>query len=318
MIMLEVRSMGMKTLQKALGDRLLLDVPLARYTAARLGGPADALVTVQSLEDLVEVIELVWQYEFPYMILGGGSNVLISDAGVRALVIINRARKLRFEKYADTPAVWAESGVNIGVLARQAVQRGFGGLAWAAGIPGTVGAAVIGNAGAHGGDVAGNLFLAEILHRKGSGRDVKISREQWTVDQMRYSYRNSRLKGQVGSNAVLSATFRLEPSTTPLEQAKLDDFVAYRRRTQPPGASMGSMFKNPPNDYAGRLIEAAGLKGKQIGGAQISELHANFFINHGDGTAEDIRSLIEMARQEVAKQFGVELELEIELIGEWS
>lgn len=309
--------MNLEVLQSALGDRLETGAPLARYTAARLGGPADALVAARSVSELVEVMELAWRYELPYVILGGGSNVLVSDAGVRGLVILNRARKVRFEPSAEPPRVWAESGANFGLLARQAAQRGLGGLAWAAGIPGTLGGAVVGNAGALGGDMAGNLLLAEILHYSRAGRDVEIAREEWPAERMMYAYRSSRLKSLPGSAVVLSATLRLERSTPQVEVSRMDELADYRRRTQPPGASMGSMFKNPPGDYAGRLIEAAGLKGARIGDAQISELHANFFINHGDARAADIRALIDLARREVAGQFGVELELEIELIGEW-
>jgi len=293
-------------------------VPLARYSAARLGGPADALVTARSLSELREVVELAWHNGLPHVILGGGSNVLVSDAGVRGLVILNRARRVRFDPAAEPPRVWAESGANFGLLARQAAQRGLGGLGWAAGIPGTLGGAMVGNAGAMGGDMAGNLMLAEILHYRGAGRDVAVAREEWTADEMRYAYRSSRVKRSPGSAVVLSATLRLERSTPQVELSRLDELAAYRRRTQPPGASMGSMFKNPSGDYAGRLIEAAGLKGASVGDAQISELHANFFINRGDATAADVRSLIDLAQREVAEQFGVILELEIELIGEWS
>jgi UDP-N-acetylmuramate dehydrogenase len=143
------------------------------------------------------------------------------------------------------------------------------------------------------------------------------ARESWLVDRLDYAYRTSRLKRLLGQAVVLAATLRLERSTPQAVQAKLDELVATRRRTQPPGASMGSMFKNPSGDYAGRLIEAAGLKGKRIGGAEISTLHGNFFVNTGQATAADILSLITVARESVYERFGVNLELEIELVGEW-
>jgi len=141
--------------------------------------------------------------------------------------------------------------------------------------------------------------------------------EQWTAERMAFSYRSSILKRQPGKAAVLAARLLLEPKAPEEIEAMMQELVAYRRRTQPPGASMGSIFKNPPGDYAGRLIEAAGIKGACIGDAQISPLHANFFVNLGRATASDIYALIQQARNEVERQFGVSLELEVELLGEW-
>jgi UDP-N-acetylmuramate dehydrogenase len=275
------------------------------------------LLEVNTVQELTQAASLCWKFDFPYTILGSGSNVLISDKGVRGLVVINQARQVRFDEHTQQPTVWAESGANFGLVARQAAQRGLAGLEWAAGIPGTVGGALVGNAGAHGGDVAGNLILAEILHRTGAGLDAQPQREEWPVEVFAYTYRSSVLKRQAGQAVVLAALLRLERSTPQVVQARIDELVAYRKKTQPPGASMGSMFKNPPGDYAGRLIEAAGLKGKRIGGAEISSLHANFFINQGQAKASDVYELIRLARQAVAEKFGVALELEIELLGEW-
>jgi UDP-N-acetylmuramate dehydrogenase len=224
---------------------------------------------------------------------------------------------VRFDEQSASPTVWAESGANLGVIARQAAQLGLAGLEWAAGIPGTLGGAVVGNAGAHSGDMAGNLFLAEILHHKGTGQKVRIVREEWPVEKLEYSYRSSILKRQPGKTIVLAAALRLERSTPQAVQTRIDELTAYRKRTQPPGASMGSMFKNPPGDYAGRLIEAAGLKGLQIGDASISPLHGNFFINNGSATARNVSDLIKLAQKIVFEKFGISLELEIELLGEW-
>jgi len=303
-------------------------VPLANYTTMRVGGPADALVIAETSEELAGIVTVLWKTEMPFIILGGGSNVLVSDAGIRGVVVINRGRPgegYRFEETgtpeAEFPSVLAETGVNFSALARQAAQRGFGGLEWAAGIPGTVGGAVIGNAGAHGGDMAGSLVVAEILHHI-QGRTL------WPVERMEYRYRGSALKGKVELKPVLkpasqpqaivlAARLRLARSTREAAQAKLAAIAEKRRRDQPPGSSMGSMFRNPPGDYAGRLIEAAGLKGACIGGAEISSRHANFFINTGNATAADIRALILLAQKTVAEQFGVRLELEIELVGDF-
>jgi len=300
----------LKKLQSQLGSRLKTGHPIARYTAARIGGPADEYVEVVSSDQLAEVVQMLWDAGAPYVILGGGSNILVSDSGIRGVVVHNLAKSVRFEPQKSPPVVWAESGANFGMIARQAAKKGLSGLEWAAGIPGTVGGAVVGNAGAHGGDMAGNLTLAKILH-KDKGQEV------WQNAQMEFVYRSSTLKRNPGMAVVLEATLRLAHSQPVQIQPVMDQFLAHRRRTQPPGASMGSMFKNPPGDYAGRLIEAVGLKGTRLGDAQISELHANFFVNCGHAKAVDVLALIQLAQKTVAQEFGVELELEIELIGEW-
>ena len=234
-------ALDLSNLELKLGSlKLQKDIPLARYTAARVGGPADWLVEVGSAGELASVVSRLWQLDAPFIVLGGGSNVLVSDAGVREVVVINRARQVRFDEQAGSPAVWAESGANLGLVARQAAQRGLSGLEWAAGIPGTVGGAVFGNAGAHGGDMAGSLILAEILQHSEQFREPDTnSGEPWQVERLAYAYRSSLLKRRPGKAVVLSALLRLEHSTPATVQARLDELVAYRRRTQPPGASMG-------------------------------------------------------------------------------
>ncbi len=299
-----------EALRRAFGSRLREAVPLARYTSARLGGPADFLVTVRSADALAETATWLWEHRMAFRFLGGGSNVLVADEGVREVVILNQARGVWFDDADTDPRVKAESGASLGGLARRAVERGWAGLEWAATVPGTVGGAVVGNAGAHGGDVAGSLEAAEILQHPGR-------RERWPVERFEYAYRSSWLKRHPGQAAVLLASFHLQRSTRAQTRARMAGFVAQRRATQPAGASWGSMFKNPPGDYAGRLIEAAGLKGAQQGGVRVSPQHANFFINTGQGTAADAWALIQRARGEVAARFGVDLELEIERIGDW-
>lgn len=310
----------METLLHRFDQRLLRDQPLARLTSARLGGPADFLLTAETAVELAEMVAFLWQYDLPFLVLGGGSNVLVSDAGVRGVTILNRARQVRFDDEGKTPTVWVESGANFGSLARQACARGLSGLEWAVGIPGTVGGAVVGNAGAHGSDMAGNLILAEILHRRlahDARGEVDRMKETWPVERFEYQYRSSLVKRQPGEVVVLAVRLHLERSSTEAASARANAFTAHRHRTQPPGATMGSMFKNPPGDFAGRLIDAAGLKGAAIGDAEISSLHANFFINKGNATAQNVYDLIQLARNSVAAKFGVQLELEIELVGEW-
>jgi len=304
------------------GDAVQENVLLAPYTSARIGGPADVLVTVKSADELADVMKVIWEQEISYYILGGGSNVLVSDKGVRGVVVLNRAKEVIFET-GDSPTrrpervegVWCEAGVIFSNLAHRCASKALAGLEWAATVPGTIGGAVYGNAGAFGGDISENLIWAELLTKNG--------RKKFSVEQMGYGYRTSILRtaprGKRGeTNAiVLSALLRLKNSTKEEVSAKIEEFSERRKATQPPGASMGSMFKNPAGDHAGRLIEAAGLKGTRIGNAEISKLHGNFFINYGETKAEDIHALIRLVQKTVREKFDVDLELEVELVGEF-
>ncbi|MBN1888320.1 MAG: UDP-N-acetylmuramate dehydrogenase, partial [Thermoflexales bacterium] len=343
---------AIRDLLAALGERARCDEPLKRHTTIRIGGPADLYVEASTARELADLVLLARQHHVPHLVMGSGSNMLVSDAGLRGLVIANRARRIEFQVegssfqadkdnglvelepetfklQAETILAWAESGVTLPSLALACIERGYANLEWAAGVPGTVGGAVVGNAGAHGGDVACDLVTATILNGDGVARD-------WSNEELGFGYRTSRLKianrksqtpalaleRSAGASVaicrpvVLAAAFRLRTSTREELEARVADFAGRRRRRQPPGATMGSVFKNPTGDYAGRLLEAAGLKGSQVGQAQISPAHANFIVNLGDATAADVKALIDLARDKVRAQFGVELELEIELIGE--
>jgi len=291
-----------------LGDKVKENVSLAPYTSARIGGPADIFITADTAAELGRIVKLLWKQEIPFTLLGGGSNVLISDKGIRGVVLLNRAKGVKFHT-GDQPTVTVESGVIFSNLANRCASKGFAGLEWAATVPGTIGGAVYGNAGAFGGDMTHNLIFAELL--------TENSKETFTVEQMGYGYRTSVLKRGELKAIVLSAELALKNSTKEEVTVKIQQFSAHRKATQPPGASMGSMFKNPPGDYAGRLIESAGLKGARIGNAEISPLHGNFFINHANTKAEDIRALIQLVQKTVKEKQDVELELEIEVIGEW-
>ena len=291
-----------------LGDKVKENVLLAPYTSARIGGPADIFVTADNVAELARIAKLLWKQEMPFTILGGGSNVLVSDRGIRGVVVMNRAKAVRFHS-GDQPSVTVESGVVFSNLAHRCASKSFSGLEWAATVPGTIGGAVYGNAGAFGGDMAGNLMWAELL--------TDTSREKYSPEQMNYEYRTSVLKRGGVKAIVLSAELSLKNSTKEEATVKIQQFSAHRKATQPPGASMGSMFKNPNGDYAGKLIEACGLKGTRIGNAEISPLHGNFFINHANTRAEDIRALVQLVQKTVKEKQGVELELEIEFVGDW-
>jgi len=312
-----------RTLQEAIvarfresfGDSLQVDQSLSRYTTAGIGGPADYLVTVSTAEELCEAITLAVRQHIPYWILGFGSNVLVSEAGMRGLVIRNRAQQVHYRHDGRGVILRAESGANLASLARQSVSRGLAGLVWAIGIPSTVGGAVVGNAGAHGSDIARSLRMATIL-------DSDLKARDYRPEEMGFAYRNSALKrahrGQGESDRViLAAEFHLQPAPVDELEARAAEIAAHRARSQPPGASMGCMFKNPEGDHAGRLMDQAGLKGLRIGGVEISSVHANFFTNHGGASAEDVRQLMSRAWHVVKERFGVELEPEVELIGDW-
>jgi UDP-N-acetylmuramate dehydrogenase len=296
------------TIRDIFGERLRENVLLGPYTSARIGGPADYLLEVRSAQELADAARQLWGAGMSFIMLGGGSNVLVSDRGIRGLVILNRAKSVHFER-DEEPSVRCESGAVISNVAHRAAGLGFSGLEWAATVPGTVGGAVYGNAGAFGGDMAGSLIRAEI---------VTPDEHVWRgPGEMGYGYRSSALKHGSGGAVVLSAEMLLRTSSVAEAQSRIRDFTAQRKASQPPGASMGSMFKNPPGDFAGRLIEAGGLRGSRIGSAEISSVHGNFFLNTGETRAEDVRALIDLAQQTVLEKFGVKLELEVELLGEW-
>lgn len=306
--------MPMTALKQRLGDRLLRDVPMSRYTAARLGGPADWLyIARDSVEELAEVVMEAWADEMPVRVLGGGANVLVSDRGIRGLVVINRVSEITFGEWHDGRTVSATSGTGLTVLANKCQLKGYTGLEWAVSVPGTVGGAVVNNAGAHGSTISHILGDAVVL-------DAVKGPQLYARQDLEYGYRYSTLKARADRRyLVLLATFILPRDDPQAIKARMAEFIAYRKRTQPTGASLGSIFKNPPGDYAGRLIETAGLKGFRIGSAMVSPLHANFFINVGSGavTATDYHALIQHVQETVYQKTGVELELEIELVGEW-
>ncbi len=283
------------------------DVPLHLHTSFRIGGPADLMVVAHTADDLAHAVNAAERIGVPWWILGGGSNILVSDAGVRGLTILNRCQRIEVQAGYR---IRAESGVLLAGLARKAVQAGLAGLEWAVSVPGTVGGAVVGNAGAHGGCIADRLLSADILHPSGE-------RITYPSSELGLTYRSSRLKTGDLPGVVLSATFQLEPEATETLRTRADTYLAYRRRTQPTEASIGSIFRNPPGDYAGRLIEAAGLKGAREGQAQVSLVHANFIVNLGDATADDVLRLIRRVQRVVRGQFGIQLQPEVLFVGEW-
>lgn len=278
---------------------------LARYAMAGVGGPADVLVVARSCDTLLRALQAARELDLPVRVFGGLTNCLICDTGLRGVAVLNQARGYQFEAGYR---LRAEAGAVVVTVAREAVQRGWAGLTWAVGLPGTVGGMVVNNAGAFGGETSQSLVSAEVLNPQGVVMEVG-------PDWFAFEYRRSRLKGTAEGWVVLSVVLQLRPAEAAHLEAKAEEYTARRQRTQPPGRTLGSTFKNPPGDYAGRLIEAAGLKGRRVGGVVISTQHANFFINEGEGTAADYAALIALTQDEVARQFGIHLEPEIEFFG---
>jgi len=297
----------------ALGVVVVCDEPLARHCTFRIGGPADLYAAACDTGSLERMGDLAAEHGLPVTILGGGSNVLISDRGVRGLVIANQTREISLSE--PDWGIVADSGVALAGLARWAIQQGLSGLEWAVSVPGTVGGAVIGNAGAHGGQIADNLAWV-LVANPGSGRRVLAA------DEMKLGYRTSILKQQLIAGdrppTILQVSFQLAPGNTAEMAERADSFLARRRASQPVEPSAGSIFRNPPGDHAGRLVEAVGLKGYRIGGVQVSPRHANFIINTGDGRAAEVAELIRLIQQRVFESTGAGLVPEILYVGDWT
>lgn len=301
---------SLNKLRTIFGSKLQENVRLSNFSTMNVGGPADALMIAHSADQLASMISRIWDLDIPVYILGGGSNTLISDEGLRAVVIVNHAHNIKINTRILPYTIWAESGALMVNLGKQLILRGLSGMEWAATIPGSVGGAVYGNAGAFGKETCRNLISADILHKE-------YGREIWDCSRLEYTYRASKIKRINEKAVVLSAVFHVESGDKDQIQSRVNGFRSRRAEIQPPGPSVGSIFRNPPNDSAGRLIEAAGLKGRKIGGAIISPKHANFIINENGASARDILDLLLLARTTVAEKFDIDLIPEIELMGEW-
>ena len=290
--------------------------PLAPFTSLRIGGPADALVRLETLDSLRHLRAIAREHAIPLFILGGGSNLLIREGGIRGIVVLLRGafRSYRVElcPSAAPPAV---AHVHVGVgyplsrLALQLAQQGWSGLEFAYGIPGTLGGAMVMNAGTHLGDMSHILVTARMLLSHGQVQELPAS-------ALGLRYRGSSYPPDT---ILLGATLRLQQGQREQIEALMHESYARRQRTQPlsqPNA--GSIFKNPPGTAAGRLIEALGLKGTRIGGAMISPLHANFIVNVGHATAADVTALMAQVQERVRAVYDIVLEPEVHIVGEES
>ena len=293
---------------EAAGIRLERDVRLAPFTTLRVGGPADRLAVAASVDDLVALHRLAGEAGVPVFLLGKGSDLVVADAGVRGLVIRVRADAVR----VDGTRVEAEAGASMTGLAKRCAREGLAGFDWGISIPGSVGGAVWANAGAHGGEMAQVVSTVEVFDPRDGLRHTL------TADGCAFAYRDSRFKHT--PEVVLAASLALRRGDPTEIAALVDEHQATRRATQPlADQNAGSVFRNPPGDHAGRLVEAAGLKGHRIGTAQVSTLHANFIVTErGVGRAADVRALGDHVRAVVAERFDVDLRYEIEFVGDWA
>ena len=294
---------------------LKLDGPLSRHTTFGIGGPADAYAVATTVDQLRDLVLAARHNDVPYFILGSGSNILVSDSGIRGLVIRNDASAVSDPLPVNGgPAhtVTAESGASFAALARRLARAGWAGLEWAAGIPGTLGGAVVYNAGAYGGCLADVLQRVRLLDETGVEATLPATDLQLT-------YRGSAFtRGLLAGKVVLSVDFHVYPESAETLIARIAELDAKRLAAQPRGRNAGSIFKNHPQHPAWQLIDKAGLRGQRIGDAQISPKHANFFMNVGKARAADVKTLMDLARARVRERFGLELEPEVALVGDWS
>ena len=303
-------------IEEATGLRVVRDEPMSKHDSLRVGGPARMFVVVDRAEELIKVVMLARERGIPHLVIGNGTNILAGDYGVDGLVIHNRTRDISHEVgEGGGSSIWmVASGVLFSRLARLTCEAGWAGLEWSNSVPGSVGGGVVSNAGAHGKELKDDLIDIEVLTQGGGV-------ETWPVESLALGYRTSRFKahghrGLSPGEVVLGARIRLHRDEDRGCESRLREFLRERQAKQPQGKSAGSTFKNPPGYSAGWLIEQVGLKGHRYGQAQFSPKHANFMMNLGGATADEVLYLMRLARAEVRERFGVELEAEIELVGE--
>ncbi len=293
-------------LESCLGERVEFDAPMKRFTSLRIGGPADGVATPADRQELALTLGICSEHGLPTTILGAGFNVLVREGGIRGLVL--RLKKLRRIERDGTRLISIEAGASHATITRYCVEHALTGLEFGAGIPGTLGGWIAMNAGIGVREMKDVVAEIEVLDATGA-RTVRIAR-----DDLDFEYR--ALRGLAPGSIIVGARLRVEESEGPKVQSEIDRLLAHRQSTQPTDIpSCGSVFRNPPGQFAGQLIEAAGLKGAREGAAEISTVHANFIVNRGGATASDVIALIERAREKVDHDTGIRLETEVKILG---
>lgn len=292
----------LEEIKKFFRGHIALNEPLAKYTSMKVGGPADYYFEPADKADVLHLVRYLRQQGFPYLVLGRGSNVLVSDEGYRGAVI-NMGESLSNVSLQGELVV-AEAGAKMSKFVEFCIQHELAGVEMLAGIPGTVGGAVVMNAGAHGSEISDHLVEVEVLR----GDEVQRVKKA----EAQFAYRTSAFTQDV----VLEASFQLPKGDKDELIKRRSEFLRERNLKQPTNLpNTGSMFKNPRGNFAAKLIEQAGLKGKRVGDAQISDKHANFIVNLGNARASDIMTLLDLAQRTVYQNTGILMELEVKLIG---
>lgn len=286
-------------------ERILMDEPLSLHTMTKMGGPADIFASPTNEDETAAVVKYAYEHKIPLLLLGNGSNMVVRDGGVRGIVLnLKELVDIRMEG----TRLYAQGGADIKAVSRLAAGSGMTGFEFACGIPGSVGGAMAMNAGAYGGEIKDIIVHATVLTKQ--GEKLVLSK-----DELELGYRKSIITKQ--GFYVLSAEFELEAGDQALIDAKMSDLTYQRESKQPlEFPSAGSVFKRPPGNFAGKLIQESGMQGRGFGGAEVSTKHAGFIVNKNNATANDYIQTIEMVKRAVFEKFGIDLELEVKIVGE--
>ena len=289
-------------------ENLYYDEPMAKHTSFKIGGPADVFIKVDNIEELKETLDLSKQNQIPLTIIGNGSNLLVTDKGIRGITAKLNLKDIEIKNENNKQIIKVEAGVPVGLLAQKLLKEEITGFEELSGIPGTIGGAVIMNAGAHGKE------LKDIL-KKVTAMDYNGNIHEFTNEECQFSYRNSRFQKE--KYIILQATLELEKGNSTEIKEKMDEYMQFRKEKQPieyPNA--GSTFKRGEDFVTAKLIDEAGLKGYKVGGAQVSEKHAGFIVNVDNATAKDVIELTDYIKEKIEEKFGKKINLEIQIIGE--
>ena len=289
-------------------ENLYYDEPMAKHTSFKIGGPADVFIKVDNIEELKEILDLSKKNQIPLTIIGNGSNLLVTDKGIRGITAKLNLKDIEIKNENNKQIIKVEAGVPVGLLAQKLLKEEITGFEELSGIPGTIGGAVIMNAGAHGKE------LKDIL-KKVTAMDYNGNIHEFTNEECLFSYRNSRFQKE--KYIILQATLELEKGNSTEIKGKMDEYMQFRKEKQPieyPNA--GSTFKRGEDFVTAKLIDEAGLKGYKVGGAQVSEKHAGFIVNVDNATAKDVIDLIKYVKEKVYEKYGIKIEEEIKILGD--